>query len=117
MNGGASHYRDIIRWLATSDAELKLVIAGNHDVDLDEGYYRALHRSRGSRAEREAKEKREKVEKEIRDAREVWTSPEATEAGIVYLEEGVREFYLSSGAWFRVGPSPPFHLPLTFPPL
>lgn len=96
MSGGASNYREIIKWLATSDAELKLVIAGNHDIDLDADYYRATGMWAGT------KEKMEKVEKEIREAREVWTGAEAAEAGVVYLEEGVREFYLSNGAWFTV---------------
>ena len=113
MTGGAEHYRALIRWLATSDAELKLVIAGNHDIDLDAGYYRGLHGARTGglggkggkereRLERE-RERKEGVEREVREAREVWTSPEAVGAGIVYLEEGVREFGLRSGARFTVG--------------
>lgn len=111
MNGGADNYRAIIRWLATSDAELKIVIAGNHDIDLDGGYYRGLHTARrGGGKEGEERERREgmerereeRMEREMREAREVWTSPEAVEAGIVYLEEGVREFGLRSGAGFTV---------------
>jgi predicted phosphodiesterase len=35
MTGGISDYKKSIRMLASIDAELKLVIAGNHDRDLD----------------------------------------------------------------------------------
>ncbi|KAG7008302.1 hypothetical protein G7Y79_00006g019220 [Physcia stellaris] len=102
MTGGAEHYRALIRWLATSDAELKIVIAGNHDVDLDEGW----ERGKGIEGKDGERERKEGVEREIREAREVWTSEEAVEAGIVYLEEGVREFGLRSGARFTIYTSP-----------
>lgn len=33
--GGLSNYRRAIQYLSRSNAELKLVIAGNHDISLD----------------------------------------------------------------------------------
>lgn len=39
---------------------------------------------------------------DVEEIRELWTGQEAREAGIVYLEEGVRTFELGSGARFTV---------------
>lgn len=91
MIGGASNYRKIVQWLKTSDAELKLVIAGNHDIDLDAPYYR-----------KHSGEEPQEAERQIQEAKEVWMGEEAQKAGIVYLEEGVRTFELSNGGKFTV---------------
>ena len=91
MVGGASNYREIVKWLSTSDAELKIVIAGNHDIDLDAPYYR-MHSG----------ELPDVAEQHINDARNAWTSKEAQEARIIYLEEGFRTFKLKNGARFTV---------------
>lgn len=37
-NGGRERCEKVIRGLASTKAELKLVIAGNHDVDLDKEF-------------------------------------------------------------------------------
>ena len=91
IRGGSKHYNEIIRWLSTSSAELKLVIAGNHDIDLDADYYR-----QNSHVAAAA------TEQAIQKARAVWDSEDARQAGIIYLEEGVQTFTLRSGATFTV---------------
>ena len=96
MDGGDDNYRHTIAWLATSDAELKIVIAGNHDIDLDAPYYKA-HYDPPQRAERD-----------IQLARDAWTSKQARNAGIVYLEEGLQQFQLRNGALFTVFQAPLF---------
>ena len=82
-----------VKMIGTIQAELKLVIAGNHDVTLDpiprvgnmsEQEYAVYHK----------------------DAVEIWTGPAATEAGIRYLEEGTHDFTLINGAKFTVYASP-----------
>ena len=91
MIGGASNYRRIVQWLGEAQAELKIVIAGNHDIDLDAAYYR-----------KNSGEPSDVAEQDIDDAKAVWTSREAQDAGIVYLEEGLRTFRLKNGAKFTV---------------
>ena len=83
--------------LSTIDAELKLVIAGNHDISLDAAYYaragRRMHR--------------DEFDPEVpRKALEMWTGEKAREAGVRYLEEGTHEFELRNGARLKV--SEPF---------
>ena len=79
--------------LKAAPAELKLVIPGNHDITLHEDFYvrgtgKDKHVMRGWDME------------DVRKIRELWTGQEAREAGIVYLEEGVRTIELGSGASF-----------------
>ncbi|KAI4134770.1 MAG: hypothetical protein LQ341_005969, partial [Variospora aurantia] len=71
-------------------AELKIVIAGNHDITLDEAYYRRTGAKRFHR----------NMPEDTAEAREIWTGEKAREAGVVYLEEGIRRFTLRSGATF-----------------
>ncbi|RJE18845.1 hypothetical protein PHISCL_08815 [Aspergillus sclerotialis] len=90
-----------LNMLKTASAELKLVIPGNHDVSLDKDYYYSefgfIHR-RGQDNNNPA---------ESPDAiKALYTSEEAKRAGIVYLEEEVRTFTLSTGAKFTVYASP-----------
>ena len=92
MIGGASNYRTLIAWLSSCAAPLKIIIAGNHDIDLDPDYYRRLH---GAESSAEA-------EREIEQARAVWKGEEARRAGVVYLEEGFAGFSLRNGARFTV---------------
>lgn len=81
--------------LKAAPAELKLVIPGNHDITLHEEFY-----VRGTGKDKHIKGGRgmEDVEK----IRELWTGQEAREAGIVYMEEGIRAFDLGNGARFTV---------------
>lgn len=91
MIGELQQYRKVLDWIKSVDAELKIVIAGNHDIDLHEEYY--LNHSG---------EKPEDAMQQIRDIKELWTGPEAREAGVVYIDEGLNTFQLKSGAVFTV---------------
>lgn len=84
--------------LADIDCELKLVIAGNHDISLDEEYYTRM----GQYMQR-LKEPDAQLPKL---AREMWTGERAKSAGVTYLDEGVHTFTLKNGAKLRVYASP-----------
>ena len=90
MRGGLSEYQSTLRMLSSINAELKLVIAGNHDRSLDEEYWKYERDSRGE------------DEGDYVEAIEMWKGTEAMEAGVTYLEEGVHEFVLKSGASLKV---------------
>ncbi|KAK7966849.1 uncharacterized protein PG986_001126 [Apiospora aurea] len=87
MAGGLSNYRSAMSSLPQIDAELKLVIAGNHDLELDSSWWLAnLDEDDDPDEPRKALE----VRRSGRDR------------GIHYLEEGVHRFTLQSGAVFSV---------------
>ncbi|MCJ1372841.1 hypothetical protein MMC20_004066 [Loxospora ochrophaea] len=99
--GRITEYESTITMLKEANAELKLVIAGNHDTSLDSEYYpRAIkekflpvigHRFGGE---------------DLVKVKELWTGEELGKAGIVYLEEGVQTFELKNGARFTIYTSP-----------
>lgn len=99
MTGQDSEYRDSLRMLRSLDAELKLVIAGNHDLSLHDSYYLTSPDA-----------KKIVRDKWVADApgraRELWTSNSAYDAGIRYLEEGMHSFTLRNGAKFTIYASP-----------
>ncbi|KAF2197603.1 ser/Thr protein phosphatase family protein [Delitschia confertaspora ATCC 74209] len=98
MVGHLEEYQNTLDWLSEIDAELKLVIAGNHDISLDEEYW---HR-KGHKMQR-LKEPNPDLP---RLAKEMLNGEEARKIGVRYLEEGVHEFVLKSGAKLRVYASP-----------
>ncbi|CAI6265247.1 unnamed protein product [Periconia digitata] len=98
MVGLMSEYKRVMKMLQGVDAQLKLVIAGNHDISLDETYY--LRKGKFMQRLKEADEDMP------RRARELWTGEKARTAGIIYLDEGVHEFKLKNGARLRVYASP-----------
>ena len=78
------------------------MIAGNHDVSLDEGWY-----NEGGGGERVHGDGRDDVggrdgEDHVRRCREVWRGEEARRGGVVFLEEGVWEGEVGNGAGVRV---------------
>ncbi|KAF7900874.1 hypothetical protein EAF00_003095 [Botryotinia globosa] len=79
-------FKKALKMLSNFDAELKLVIAGNHDLELDEGWCKAHL---------------EEDEDYLDEHGEL-----AKEAGATYLEEGTHTFNLESGATFKVYTSP-----------
>ncbi|KAK7954103.1 hypothetical protein PG988_014797 [Apiospora saccharicola] len=87
MAGGLSNYRSAITSLEQINAELKLVIAGNHDLELDNGWWLANLDE-------------DDDPDDSRRAREIMNS--ARDKGIHYLEEGLHQFTLRSGAAFSV---------------
>lgn len=67
------------------------MIAGNHDITLHKDLY--LER---------LKNKHRNVPIDVDAVRVLWTGQEARDAGIVYLEEEMRTFYLKNGARLNV---------------
>lgn len=93
MSGKLSEYETALTMLGRIDAELKLVIAGNHDRTLDAFYFRKNLRYG---------EKEEDHERAV----EMWKGPRAAKAGVTYLDEGMHNFTLKSGATFSLYASP-----------
>ncbi|KAF1831559.1 Metallo-dependent phosphatase [Decorospora gaudefroyi] len=98
MIGQLEEYERTLGMLEDIEAPLKLVIAGNHDISLDEEYYarkgRFMHGGRGYDKDLPAK------------ARAMWMGERAKRAGVTYLEEGTHTFMLENGANLRVYASP-----------
>ncbi|APA13055.1 hypothetical protein SS1G_08560 [Sclerotinia sclerotiorum 1980 UF-70] len=91
--GELNALKDSIKMMGTITAELKLVIAGNHDISLD---------------------KQNRVENMSDDeyleyhhsALEIMTGQSAKDAGVTYLKEGTHTFTLKNGAKFTLYASP-----------
>jgi hypothetical protein len=94
MTGGITDYKKCIQMLGSIDAELKLVIAGNHDRDLDPNW----------------DQHPDEFDQEVQDGHEeavaLWKGPIAKAAGITYLEEGLNTFELKNGSKFTIYTSP-----------
>lgn len=91
--GSPPQNHDTLDSLAEVDAELKLVIPGNHDLSLDKDY--TMRRGEDPMAH----------ERAIK----LWTDPEARatkEVGVTYLTAGIHSFTLRSGATFTVYANP-----------
>lgn len=98
MFGQAREYEKTLSMLEEVEAHLKLVIAGNHDVSLDESYCQG----RGSN-----KYGIRPCDPDLpRKAREMWLGERVRRAGVTYLEEGTHHFTLTNGAQLRVYASP-----------
>jgi predicted phosphodiesterase len=89
-NGSAESLHKAIKMLSSINAELKLVIAGNHEVSLDRDFYL---RQRGLLADHEG-------------ALAIVTDPVAKAHGVVFLAEGTYQVQLKSGATFTLYASP-----------
>ncbi|KAF2115612.1 Metallo-dependent phosphatase-like protein [Lophiotrema nucula] len=98
MIGHLEEYEKTLSFIAEVDAPLKLVIAGNHDISLDEEYYARRGQSMQRLKTPDADLPRR--------ARELWTGERARAAGVRYLEEGTHEFTLMNGGKLRVYASP-----------
>jgi predicted MPP superfamily phosphohydrolase len=94
MIGHLEEYEETLDMLESIDADLKLVIAGNHDITLDEKYYdrKGEHMHGRGRYDRDLPAK----------ARDMWMGERAKKAGVKYLEEGMHAFRLQNGASLRV---------------
>lgn len=91
MIGYEAEHRETVDMLQAAEAELKIVIAGNHDLTLDKEYYTQFgHLSHG------------KDLQALDKIRDIYCGEEAQKHGIVYLEEGLRTFELKNGARFTV---------------
>jgi predicted MPP superfamily phosphohydrolase len=91
--GELSSLEESVKMIGTIQAELRLVIAGNHDVTLD-----PIPRVENMSVEEYAKYHR--------DAVDIMTGPLAKAAGVTYLHEGTHSFTLRNGAKFTVYASP-----------
>jgi hypothetical protein len=89
MCGGLSAYKKCLRMLGSLEAELKLVIAGNHDLSLDGLYWQ------NNLEEDDDPDEHQR-------AIEIMTGPLVKEAGVTYLEEGTHTFILENGARFNI---------------
>jgi hypothetical protein len=89
-NGSIDALHKGLYMLSSFEAELRLVIAGNHEATLDRKFYL---KEGGSM-------------QVYRDAREVMTSDVARSYGVRFLEEGTHTFKLRSGAHFTIYVSP-----------
>ncbi|KAJ5374113.1 hypothetical protein N7517_006119 [Penicillium concentricum] len=115
----------MISMLTSAEAELKLVIAGNHDITLDEDYFTSFGYTRHQRPEQLGEQSillsddddlqntlhtsapdKESLKAYAASIKSLWTSEEARNAGIIYLEEGTHSFTLSTGASFTIYASP-----------
>lgn len=88
--------------LGSIKAELKLVIAGNHDITLDGPYWRKSCANVRSILRTNEHDN----EHDHNRAVEIMTGQTARDAGVTYLEEGLHTFTLSSGATFTIYTSP-----------
>lgn len=89
--------------LAEIDAEFKLIIAGNHDLSLDDEYMRNggprwVSRAIGS----QNGEKQQEKDAEMRACKALLRSDETRKKGIAFLEEGLHRFTLRNGAELKV---------------
>lgn len=91
--GGLSSYKKALQMLGHFDAELKLVISGNHDLSLDGRYWQS-HLDEDDDPDEHEK------------AVDIMTGPLAQAAGVTYLEEGTHNFTLKSGKSFKIFASP-----------
>ncbi|VUC29698.1 unnamed protein product [Clonostachys rosea] len=89
MIGGLSNYQRALESLASCPAEMKLVIAGNHDVSLDARWWDENLDS-------------DDEQDEPAHARALFTSEVYTSRGVRYLDEGVHQLTLRDGRTFKV---------------
>jgi Icc-related predicted phosphoesterase len=87
--GDLDALKQSVKMMGTIEAELKLVIAGNHDISLDKTH----------RVENMSEEEYSKYHEA---ALEIMTGSLAKESGVTYLEEGTHTFTLTNGAKFTV---------------
>ena len=87
-NGGYEQHQEAINMLHNIDAELKLVIPGNHEVDLDETFYTSQGGSLG----------------DCLKVKQLWAAQRSE--GILLLSEGLHQLTLHNGATFTIYASP-----------
>lgn len=91
--GELESLKESVRMIGTIEAELRLVIAGNHDISLDKTY----------RVENMSDEEYTEYHEA---ALGIMTGPLSQKAGVTYLEEGTHTFTLNNGAKLTVYASP-----------
>ena len=104
MTGQVDEYKGAIAMLKAMPAELKLVIAGNHDLSLHRDYYLNGKNRTGELHARMLDRRYDPTK--VEDAEKLWTGSEAKAAGVTYLTEGLHTLKLSNGARFTIYASP-----------
>ncbi len=94
--GGVSSFKKALKMFGGIDAELKLVIAGNHDLELDKLYWEVLCNEDGALED----------PKDHDLAVRTMIGSLADDAGVSFLNEGTHTFTLKSGAKFTIYVSP-----------
>lgn len=94
MNGAVDQHQRALDLIRGVDAELKIVVPGNHDLTLDREYYAKHGQLHGPRPAYS--------EGTLDEIQDLYTGEAAREAGIVYMVEGSRTFTLGNGATFTV---------------
>lgn len=94
MNGTIEQHQVASELIRLIDAELKIVIPGNHDLTLDPEYYDKSWNLHGPPTKY--------TPEVLDDIQRIYTSEQAKQAGIVYMTEGTQVFTLKNGATFRV---------------
>ncbi|KAL1957427.1 hypothetical protein VTO42DRAFT_5995 [Malbranchea cinnamomea] len=94
--GKQEEHQVMVDMLKRANAELKIVIAGNHDITLDKEYYNEYGYRRHRTSEKQ----------DLAKIRELYCGEEAQKHGIAYMDEGLRNFTLKNGARFTVYASP-----------
>jgi len=93
-NGRMDQHQRALELINSVDAELKIVIPGNHDLTLDRAFY-----DRYPNAHCHWEKYSDEVLGEIK---ELYVGERARQSGIRYLEEGTASFTLKSGARLNV---------------
>lgn len=93
MIGGLSNFRAAVDNLSRCKAELKITIAGNHDISLDPVWW-------------DSNVDEDDDPDEPVKARDIFTSSKATEKGIRFVDEGAHSFSLKDGRTFSIYASP-----------
>lgn len=94
MVGKPEEHMSAIHLLKLINAELKIVIPGNHDLTLDTKYCQKHKRLYDW--------ERNHTQEDLQSIRELYTNQAAKDAGIAYIEEGTRTFKLLNGNSFTV---------------
>lgn len=88
--GKLSEHHRALALLKSLPARLKIVIPGNHDLTLDEEYCRS-HKDDDFKGHLNSRD-------DVDEVHDLYTKDSTTQAGIVYLTEGIRTFHLENGA-------------------
>ena len=91
-NGAFWQHKRTAEMIRKAPAKLKIVIPGNHDLTLDEEYYPKQWKIHGWASGKQ----------DMGACKALYTCVQAEEAGIVYMEEGIRTFTLENGAKLTV---------------
>lgn len=94
--GGVSSFKKAINMIGKIDAELKLIIAGNHDLELDKEYWKTQCSA--------SEDPEDPQDHDL--ALAAMTGTDATTAGVIFLNEGTHTFTLKTGAKFTIYVSP-----------